>query len=52
MLKVYLVFGEILWPLWQISDAIGQTFIVINGQISKNNPAVWSHCPPAIDPAF
>ena len=32
---VYLVFGKILKLLWQVSDAIGQFFIVINGQTSK-----------------
>jgi len=42
--NVYLVFGKILNPLWRIFYAIGQIFIVVNGQTLLNNLAIWSHC--------
>ena len=42
-LKVYLVFGILFNQLWQILNAMGQIFIDVNGQIFKNNLAIWSH---------
>ena len=42
-LRVYLLFGKILNRHWQFSYAIGQLFIGINGQMLKNNLAIWSH---------
>ena len=30
-------------PLWHNFHALGQFFILINGQSLKNNPAIWSH---------
>ena len=45
-LSVYLLFRKILERLWQISNAIGQVFIDMNGQLLKNYLAIWSHCPP------
>ena len=39
MLLVYLVFGRILNALWQKFYAIGEIFIVENGQILKSYPA-------------
>ena len=44
---VYLLFGEILGRLWQILYAIWKIFIDVNGQMSKNYLAIWSHCQPA-----
>ena len=41
---VFFLVGKILDRLWQISNAIGQVFIDINGQMLKNNRAIWSHC--------
>ena len=35
LLIVYLVFGKILNQLWQLLEAIGQIWIVVNGQISS-----------------
>ena len=40
----FFLFGKMLSLLWQISDIIGLIFIVANGQILKNNLAIWSHC--------
>ena len=42
-LRVYLLLGKNLDQLWQILYAIGQVFIDVNGQILKNNLAIWSH---------
>ena len=47
-LRVYLLLGKILDWLWQISCAIGQVFIDINGQMLKNNLAIWSHWLPVL----
>ena len=38
---VYLVFGKRFYQRWQI---FMQIFIAVNGQILKNNLAIWSHC--------
>ena len=38
--KLYLVFGNILNLLWQMFNAIGQIFIVVNGQ---KNQSKYSH---------
>ena len=37
------MFGILLNQLWQILNVIGQIFIDVNGQILKNNPAIWPH---------
>ena len=42
--KVYLIFDKVVNPLWDYLDAFGQNFNVVNGQILKNNLAIWSHC--------
>ena len=52
--KILKVFGQFLkswfpsWqnvePIWQRFYAFGQSYIVTNGQILNNNPAIWSHC--------
>ena len=42
-LMVYLVFGKILIILWQKCFNIGQVFIVVDGQILKNNFGISSH---------
>ena len=39
---VYFLFGKTLSRLWQICDIIGLFFIVVNGQILKNNLTIWS----------
>ena len=44
ILKVYLLFGKVVNPLWDNMYSLGQIFIVVNGQILKNNLAIWSHC--------
>ena len=54
-LRVYLVSDIILSQLWQILNVIGQIFIdlhYLNGQILKNNPAIWPHCPILSDDSF
>ena len=43
ILRVYLVFGKILNLLWQILCAFEQMFIIISGQILKNNLDILSH---------
>ena len=43
-LTVHFPFGKMLSLLWQICDIIGLVFIFANGQILKNNLAIWSHC--------
>ena len=43
ILWVYLLFGKISDLFWQILYAIGQVFIDVNGQMLKNNLAIWSH---------
>ena len=40
---VYLLFSKILNLLCQIFYTFGQTFIDVNGQMLKNNLAIWSH---------
>ena len=40
---VYFIFVKVLNPLWHNFYAFGQFFIVVNGQILKNNLAIWSH---------
>ena len=47
---VFLVFGKILNLLWKKFHAIGQIFIVVNGQILKSYLAIWSfwHWPPRL----
>ena len=42
-LTVHFLFGKILSLLWQICVIIGLVFILENGQILKNNKAIWSH---------
>ena len=42
--RVYLVFGKILQLLWQKCNAIGQVCTVTDGEIFKDNLAIWSHC--------
>ena len=42
-LSSYLVFCNIVNLLWQIFYSLGQFFIVVYGQILKNNRAIWSH---------
>ena len=37
-------FGKKFNLLWHILNAIGQIFIVVQGQISKIHTAIWSHC--------
>ena len=46
----FLVFGKILNLLWKKFHAIGQIFIVVNGQILKSYLAIWSlwHWPPRL----
>ena len=39
---IYLVFGKVCNTV-MAKTAIGQFFIVLNGQILKNNIAIWSH---------
>ena len=46
ILTVYLLLGKFSGLLRQISYAIGQIFIDVNGQMLKNNLATWSHCRP------
>ena len=41
---VYFLFGRMMDLLWQIWNIVWLIFIVANGQISKNNLAIWSHC--------
>ena len=48
-LMVYFLFGKMLSLLWQICEIIGLIFIVVNGQILKNNPTIWSHCSGRLD---
>ena len=36
ILKVYFVFGKVVNPLWEYLNTFGQSFIVENGQILKN----------------
>ena len=40
-LMVYFIFGK--FQIFQFSDIIVLIFIVANGQISTNNPTIWSH---------
>ena len=40
---VYLLFSKILNLLCQIFDTFGQTIIDVNGQMLKNDLAIWSH---------
>ena len=42
-LRVCSVFGKILNLLWRNSFAIGQIFIVVNGQIIKSKIVIWPH---------
>ena len=41
--KVNFIFVQVLNPFWNNFYALGQVFIVVNGQILKNNLAIWSH---------
>ena len=41
--KVYFIFGKVVNSPWDFLYAFGQNFIIINGQILKNNIAIWSH---------
>ena len=41
--RVYLLFGKIVNPLWQILYTFGQIFIDVNDQMLKNNLASRSH---------
>ena len=43
LLRVYLTFGNSLDLFWQIFNATGQIFSIVNGQTFKNNLAIWSH---------
>ena len=43
-LRVYLTFGIVLNLLWPNGYGKKQIFIVENGQMLKNNRAIWSHC--------
>ena len=40
---VYFLFGKMFTLLWQIWYFIALIFIVVNGQILKNNLTIWSH---------
>ena len=42
-LKVNLVIGKMLLLLWQKTNAIGQIFVTVNGQILRIDLAIWSH---------
>ena len=42
--RIYLLLGKILDRFRQMLNALGQVFIDVNGQILKNNLAIWSHC--------
>ena len=49
--KSLCLFFQGLFGIWQncertgaIFYAIGQILFVVNDQIMKNNPAIWSHC--------
>ena len=44
MQKKLNVFGKIVNLHWQIFHNFEQIFIVLIGQILKNNIAIWSHC--------
>jgi len=46
-LSDYLLFDKIVNLFLQIFYTFGQFFIVLNGQILKNNIAIWSHWHPA-----
>ena len=48
-LTVYFLSGKMLSLLWQICDNIGLIFIVVNGQILKNNLTIWSHWTPVVN---
>ena len=43
ILKVYFKFAKVVNPLLDFLYGFGQNFIVVNGQILKNNLAIWSH---------
>ena len=43
-LRVYLVLGKPVYPLWCNLYALGQIFIAVNGKVLENNLAIWSHC--------
>ena len=42
-LRIYLALHKFFYVLWQILYAIGEIFIDVNGKISKNKLAIWSH---------
>ena len=44
----YLLFGKILELLWQVLRNTGRIYVHVNGQMLKNNLAIWSHCPQSI----
>ena len=41
--RVYVFFGKILGQLFHIYFTLGQILIDVNGQLLKNNLAIWSH---------
>ena len=41
--KVHFIFGQVLNPFWNNFYTFRQVFIIVNGQILKINPAIWSH---------
>ena len=45
ILKFYLEYGILLNLLWQIWSAIWKIVFAVNGEILKNNLAIWSHWP-------
>ena len=42
-MKVYLIFGQTVNPLWQNMEAFEQISFAVNGQMLVNNLAIWSH---------
>ena len=45
VLRIYFVFGKPLNLLWQFLNVIRLICIDVNGQMLKNNLAIWSHWP-------
>ena len=43
-MRVYFLFGKILYLLWPYFKNIGQIWAVASSQIMTNNRAIWSHC--------
>ena len=42
-LRVQFIFGKALTQFWQIFNAMGQIFVVVNGQLVLIILAIWSH---------